>query len=350
MSIKRVVTGVLAAGLGWLSCSAPAVAQVCAGCRPAFYGGDPGIKHEDLVVLELADKRNMYREEYAAIDRWIYAHAVKSTDPVVVGYLRREGVSDGFLLESFVDSRGCLIPQAVARQRELHAMAVGDDPHNYPDDWTHMVFATGPIEPELIAQYEQALLTQRAEYSISVPQWLADNPPGWAMVLPPEAGKYAGEVITLGAPGENQALTMPRSAARPGGRGKLWRRYSAEGRLLAQSQPDQEWWEFYMPNPAAELYGGQASLLSVFEAAGLVSVTDHRTGKREQLLTFDGQPVPDVKNPPRRNLNHWLGFTASELPVIYALQNNIPLPGVSVKDTPAPVRQKRAVTPLGGKR
>ena len=309
-----------------------------------MYGAAP--KHETVTILPLDDPRNPFRSDYAPWDKWVYQHAVTCLDPKIQQYYLGSGSAGNTMLDAYVDQAGHLVPQVLAEERRLHSYAAGDTVSYYDADWTHVLYAVGPIDSALLSNYEQAVLGLRVEYSLPLPQWLAANPPAWAMILPPEAGKHAGEVITLGAPGADQDYHMPPNAARPGARVKVWRRYSPDGKLLATSKPDQEWWEFYAANPATASGREATSFYKVFEDDGIVAVTDLRTNQLAWMMTFDGIRLDARSADKPRNHNYWLGFTASEAKTLYALQHGQRL--VKPASTPAPARPRPTAPPLGG--
>jgi hypothetical protein len=294
-----------------------------------------------ITVLPLDDAHNPFRDRYEPWDRWVLAHAVECDDRQLEVYHQRALLPDETYLEAFVDAAGYLVPQRLAEERRLHALAAGDDPRVFDAAWTYRLLATGKIEPGVLANYRLALLQVRAEYCPAVPQWLAQQPAPWALVLPAEAGKHAGEVITFGAPGEDPDYALPAGEIRPGGRGKIWRRYSPTGQLLATSKPDQEWWEFYCANPATAEDG---SFLRVFEADGYISVTDLHSGRRSWLMNFDGTRISDEQHAAPRDENHWQGFTAAEARAIFALQHG-ERPAQPAAARPKPPTH---VVPLGG--
>jgi hypothetical protein len=278
-----------------------------------------------VTILPLTAPVNPYRKDYEPWDEWIYAHAVTCTDPTVEKYFRGVGGRNNMVLDAYVDSSGFLVPQRLAEQRRLHAQATGrDDQPVYMPSWTHVLYAAGPIDDGLLAGLNEALLALRAEYVVTVPQWLAADPPAWSLILPPEAGAHAGEVVMYGKPGLDQNFFLPPGEIRPSSSRAVYYRYSTTGKLLGQTKVSQEWWELYTANPASPQGPGSSSFYKVFEALGVVSVTDVRTGKRAWLMDFAGTHLPDVRNPAPRDANHWLGLSASEVKTIYAIQHAVP--------------------------
>jgi hypothetical protein len=300
-----------------------------------------------VTVLPLGEQRNPYLKDYEPWDKWVYEHAVTSTDPAIERYFRGEGGRSNVVIDAYVDSSGFLVPQRMAKQRRLHAQAVGrDEQPVYLPQWTHVLFAAGSMDPALRESYEHAMLKLRAEYTVTIPDWLAANPPAWALVLPAEAGPHAGEVVMYGRAGMNPDYVMCPGEIRPAASCELFYRYSPSGKLLGQTVLGQQWWELYTANPAAPAGPGSTSYYAVFEAAGLISVTDVRTGKLAWRMDYGGKRLAEQQRPAPRNENHWLGLTARELKAIYAIQHEAPAPKVAPKPRP----KAKAAPPLGGSR
>jgi hypothetical protein len=282
-------------------------------------------KPELVTVLPLGTPVNPYRRDYDPWDEWIYEHAVTSTDPAIENYFRGQGGRSNVVLSAYVDSSGFLVPQRLAEQRRLHTQATGDGNQLvYLPNWTHVLFAAGTIDPALLADYQGAMFSLRAEYTLTIPEWLAARPPAWSLILPPEAGPHAGEVIMFGKPGRDQDFALPRGDVRPPSSRSIFYRYSPAGKLLGQTEVGQQWWELYTTNPATPRGPASTSFYTIFEAAGLVSVTDVRTGKLAWMMDFSGKRIADIRHPGLRDLNHWLGLTAAEVKAIHAQQHTLP--------------------------
>lgn len=323
----------------------PARAELVVLCRPAAVDSD-AVQSEKLAISALDDPHNPFRHEYALWDKWVYAHATDCADARVAGYFNGAGNRGQMLLQAYVDQAGNLVPLKLAEERRLHTYAAGDNTRIYDASWAYVLNAVGPLDQRVLDAYQAALLVLRAEYALPIPAWLAANPPAWALILPPEAGRHAGEVLAFGALGGDLGYALPPDTERPGAHGEVWLRYSPDGQLLGKSKPGQLWWEFYLPNPERPARDGAAPLVRAFEADGIISVSDLHTGARTQLLNFDGTPIQDVKHPQPRNHNHWRGYTASELKAIYAIQHGETQPQPARTVTPA--RPPAHVPVLGG--
>ncbi len=304
-------------------------------------------KPELVTIQPLDNERNPYRNKYEPWDAWVYRHAVASSDPAIERYFREEGGRSNYVIYAYVDSSGFLVPQRMAEEYRLHSWAVDSDTRPaFLPDWTHILYAAGPIDPVLLRDYEQAMLGLRAEYTVSIPSWLAVEPPAWALILPPEAGKHAGEVVMFGLPGAGQDYALPPGEIRPPTARSVYYRYSADGRELGHTVVGQQWWELYTSNPAAPGAGGTGSYYRVFEALGIISVIDSRTAKLAWRMDLDGTHIREVAVPQQPNANHWLGLTAREVKIIYALQRGQPLPGTDASKPKSKPKPK----PLGGSR
>jgi hypothetical protein len=323
-TLPRLRPAALAALCALLPCLA-AGADRSVVCVDNVHRG-PDVQRATVTLTPLDDPHNPFSGDYAAWDRWVYANAVSCTDDRIEAYYRNAASHGSLVLSASVDSSGNLVPLVLAEERRLHSYAAADNSEAFPAAWRYTLYAVGPPDAALQAGYRRAVLKLRAQYSLPIPAWLAANPPAWALVLPPEAGAHAGEVVMLGAPGEDPGFELPPGEDRPGGLAKVWRRYSPDGKLLATSKPNQEWWEFYAPNPAVSPADGEPTIYRVFEADGIIAVTDTRTSQPAWLMNFDGTRLPDQRHPAPRNRNHWLGFTAREAAAIYAIQQGKPLP------------------------
>lgn len=356
---KALLLSAAALGLAVMVCgSDPAQARQvgCAACNGFSPDARQLVGQRTVVDVELAkldDPRNPYSTEYEPWDLWIYEHAVTASDARVQRYYREEGRRGNTVLSAYVDGNGYLVPQRVAESRQLHAWAEGDRPKEYPYPWTHVMIGAGPIDAALLESYEKSMLALRAQYCLPVPGWLAELKPAWALQLPPDAGKAAGEVIVYARPGTLPGLTLSPGAVRPPHTREVFFRYSAEGELITQTKAGEQWWEMYLPNPEKGGATGADPLLRAFESNGIITVTNLRDNTVAWISDLSGQHFEQHITPPARNATHWRGLTGTELQYIYALQQGTAKapPKQRARPKVAPGKEPaRTPPPMGGQR
>ncbi len=245
---------------------------------------------------------NPYRDKYQAWDRWAMEHA-KDQRWIDWGNWN-SGAMPGTYRMFFVqvDCSGYPIPILEERQKRIE---LAHAPRTQGQSECLVAFiAFGEMPPEMLAGLQAAEMAYKARYVPSIPRWLADDPPVWAIVLP------GGEVVTMGELGSGCDIdtygTWRNSGNIPP---REYCRYSAQGKLLGKLPlGDKNWYELFWPE-AQQVLGrfDRIQTMVVFDN-GYVIV--RRYAGQDVLGTYDynGAPMPDATDPRLRDGNVWAGL------------------------------------------
>jgi len=229
-------------------------------------------------VRALDDPENPYLDAYQPWDLWIYTHELSVLE--ALGVSNPRVTRDGWSHYSMrVDEDGFPVP----RLMELHAYyerlkhggeAAADEPH-----CTHSISAMGAMDYGMLLQMQTAEDELRAEYLPEIPEWLLEHQPIWAMVLP------NGDVVTKEL--VNTGGFDPRQASAD----SCFRRYSAEGRLLGSTDPEQFWLQlFFDVDGVLEKYAGRDVFIR--DTNGYLVIYDRPTGQKLAVYDLDGTKLP----------------------------------------------------------
>jgi hypothetical protein len=253
----------------------------------------------------LDDPANPYHKLYTATDAWVQAHLGQPGWDITGGAVP----GDFQTIEAFIDAEGWLVPQCVARKNleDSIKLRTEDVSRAYPVATT----ASGYMPAELYQAWQQELWNISAEYYKAVPEWLVQDPPVMALLLP------NGEVITLGDLGSaatislEQLSTLSENGARP-----PFYRYSAGGKLLGTS--DAFWWDLYLApgSPAA------AAQRIKQRNDGYFYDLDGR-GEIKAIYDYDGSVLPSTAEPAARDYHAFTLLSAAQLRLLYNAQHPV---------------------------
>jgi hypothetical protein len=176
----------------------------------------------------------------------------------------------------------------------------------------------GDIPPELDARMLAAEMQLKAQYAPPIPRWLAQQPPLWALVLP------SGEVVAAGELGSGRDFDMNYTR-------KLKEdlppyscyRYSADGELLAQTKPGEQWYTLFWPQSAEVLGKFNPDDTIYWVENGYVVVRDYRNWTIAALFDYNGAPLPVDTELTARDANVWNGWYGREIPLLYDAQRKM---------------------------
>lgn len=169
------------------------------------------------------------------------------------------------------------------------------------------IWSFGNIDEELWQRMERATGVAQAPAVAPIPRWLADNPPMWVMFIPDN------EIITLGPLGSWDDEEVLSTGA--------WYRFSADGELLGQTTPYQQWWfEIFFPEfrQIWEDLGGIPDI-QFTDMEGIISFHQQDTMAGLAVYSYKGEPDPDIftwQDPPYL----FEIFEGRDIPAMYAAQ------------------------------
>lgn len=249
---------------------------------------------------------NPYAGQYAEFDRWAYDHYV---NPSSRRFRKVFATDNPPAINTFfiqVDSQGYVVPMATQLKWMLNPP--GKDEQS---PCKCSFYCAGDLDPQLQAWLQAATVAQLAQAAPPIPRWLADNPPRWASAVP------GGEFVTFGRLGSGTQLDVGLPMGQlynlmPGEKddasGGRYCRYSADGELLAEAAPDQQWWRIFFTDfdrVAAEVSHG-LDFVAV-EYNGTVVIYEKTSWSELAVFDFQGHKL-DVKGQKygAQRLLHWI--------------------------------------------
>jgi hypothetical protein len=234
-------------------------------------------------VRGLDAEGNPYAGRYGAWDHWVYEHAPGTDAKSMLAWYRGEGPEGYTMITTAVDKDGYVIP-AVDYIRAIN------DPESEisRSKCTFMLEAGGQMEPDVLEGYRRAVAGAKAAWLPEIPDWLAKAPPKLAILR-------EHEVLAYGEPGSGVDVWPDDLASTLGdGQDESWRRYSADGGLLAQTEPGQPWWLLNFTGFAGVLEGlGGEDNVRYFAHEQYVVFSDKETRKVLAVYSIYGEKQPE---------------------------------------------------------
>ncbi len=264
-------------------------------------------------MRELNDPANPYREQYAEWDYYCFANArrmdkaeLKKWNSHKVPLTRRSILVN-------VDANGYPVP---IMQTHNERMEWYRDQIPAPDGACTMSYSVYADVPELLDQRmyaaEQAL---RSELVPEIPRWLAVSPPLKALMLPD------GSCIAYGAPGTGRQYDREINFLRTAPAVACYH-YSPAGRLLAQTEVGEGWYNMFWPEAEQVLGGYDEATTYVYEDNGYIFVRQIEDWKPLAVYNYDGAPLPVETEAMSRDANIWGGWFGREIMMLYAAQQD----------------------------
>jgi hypothetical protein len=248
-------------------------------------------------VRDPRDPKNPYLGQYADYDAWIYAQAYEQAK--TPGYIPPD--YQGYALE--VDADGWPVPLRVSGRRDLE-----DDGRTPKPHCDNLIQAYGIMGQTMQEEMDADQLATRAASLPRIPQWLAQQPPAAALVLP------GGEVVTRGPlGGAADSATQGHPA---------YYRYSADGQELGHTAAGAEWWTLYFQDFAKLKQQHPDSYWE--EDLGCVLRLESASGQPRAVYDYHGTKLPGVKPPLDRAPKDYTWLGGSELPGLYTCQQGGP--------------------------
>ncbi len=267
-------------------------------------------------MRDLDDPQNPYLGQYSEWDYWCLANANPMNSEDWSEWSDGNVPATRRMVSYGVDKDGFPVPLLTQRQQQMERL---HDASLAPENACVVSFMVyGDIPPELDERMLAAEMQLKARYAPGIPQWLAQEPPLWALVLP------TGEVVTAGELGAGRDFDMnytrklkadlpPYSCYR----------YSAAGELMAQTKPGEQWYTLFWPESATVLGQYNPDDTIYWIENGYVVVRDYRNWTVAALYDFDGSPLPVDTNMAARDANVWTGWYGREIPLLYAAQHQM---------------------------
>jgi hypothetical protein len=257
-------------------------------------------KSNVISLMALDDPTNPYRGQYRAWDYWVYENvgtrSAELTDKKPTDMTREE-------LEAYVFNRGhppnwterkarvyesgVLVPYVVSLADFEQARASNTTEELAAK--SRFVTASGEMDPQLKADMQEAGYAAQARFYPEIPEWLVNDPPDAAMLLP------NGEIVTEGLLHEGDTTKTDDLGSKSGccgGTGSIYARYDADGDLLAAKTGG--WWGLYydtdrLGKPEGNPVLTQDGYMKFFDESGaLLSIWDYDGTK----IGSEGEAVP----------------------------------------------------------
>lgn len=267
-------------------------------------------------MRDFADPANPYLGQYNEWDYWCLANANAMTNEDWTAWTEGSVPETRRMLSYGVDKDGFPVPLLAQRQQQMEQQ---HDAAQQPESSCVVSFIVyGDIPPALDLRMLQAEMQLKAQYAPPIPQWLAQQPPLWALILP------TGEVVTAGELGTGRDFDMnyTRQLKEDLAPYSCYR-YSPDGRLLGQTQPDEQWYTMFWPEATATLSQYNPDDTIYWIENGYVIVRDYRNWNVTALFDYDGTPLPVDTNIAARDANVWEGWYGREIPLLYAAQHQM---------------------------
>jgi hypothetical protein len=252
---------------------------------------------EVITVKGIDDPDNPYKGQYERWDLWVYANMVAS--PTIWKAGERPENWDSLAAEA--DENGYLIPLLQTSRNQEQALSEGRR-EEYRNS-VFEVYAEGELPTEVVEDYLREAYRVRAGVIAKIPDWLAEDPPAYSMLLP------NGDVITdskLGETDESRAL----------GGETTWYRYNQAGELTGQST--ETWWGIYY----REKYGDTRWPAGDFENRidGYVFFKDRDTQQILSVWDYDATQLDAALDPQPRDPHPFMMINGRMLGTLSQLQ------------------------------
>ena len=260
---------------------------------------------EYVDVKALDDPQNPFIGQYSAMDQWSYDHWINTE----YKRLGEPGVYQGML---DVTDEGFLVPELTQLRNNLE-LSQGNDIDEPQCQHTYTLYSEGEISDELMDEILQARAVLTAQYMPSIPQWLAEQPPYWAQLLPD------GSVVTYG-----QLGTGGEFYSKDG----RWRQelqppachFSADGESLEQLEYPHLWVEFFFPDfdGALELHQITRDKVQVYNRYVVFQNFDESS--KSGMYLYDGTPITSQEWDSLTDANRYFEMYGKHIMAMYEAQ------------------------------
>jgi hypothetical protein len=264
-------------------------------------------------VRGLDDPANPYRSQYGEWDYWCVANAKPMTGQDWADWSDGKVPATRRMISYGVDKDGFPVPLMEQRRQQIERL---HDTTQKPESTCVVSFGVyGDIPPEVDTRMLAAEMALKAPYVPPLPRWLAKQPPLWALVLP------NGEIVTAGKLGSGRMFDMSytRTLKENLPPYKCYR-YSAEGKLLGQTETGQQWYTLFWPKAAEVLSQYSPDETIYWIENGYVIVRNFKDWSNAAVFDYDGTPLPADTNTALRDANVWNGWYGREIPLLYEAQ------------------------------
>jgi hypothetical protein len=301
---------------------------LCACPKPAGQpSGAPGSTAQPAAVAAppanvqaLDAPGNPYASQYAAWDKWAFAHLTTTTTNLEINAPKLDDVSEAALLADPpactgeltlllpVDANGFMIPFTVFAEQREQAITDGKFREFYEDQpW---VIAKGPVDSGIWQDWFMAWCEIRAKHAPPVPELLAQYPALGARLLP------NGSFVSYAKPGQYLIRSDFKECC--GKKGIMVLLFDPNLQIK-RGLIDQWWFLFYdkdtQPVPPGEM---EVTL------DGYVKFTDPTTGEPLSVWDYDGTQLEPQQITPR-DAHNFIALTGWEQYVFYQLQHGLPV-------------------------
>jgi hypothetical protein len=264
-------------------------------------------------VRDLEDPANPYRGQYAEWDYYCFAKAHSMTKAESKAWNRKQVPLTRRWIRIDVDANGYPVPWLESTKQCLEWYR--DWAPTSEDGCTLTYSVYGDVPEALDERMVEAEQAVRAAMVPAIPRWLAVNPPLKALRLPD------GSYIAYGALGSGRKYDLNANFLRPAPEVCCFH-YSPEGKLLAQTDLDQAWYELFWPEAEQVLSGYDPKATYYWEDNGFIIVQQIEGWKQLAIYNYDGAPLPVETNVMSRDTNIWGGWFGREIMQMYAIQQH----------------------------
>lgn len=235
-----------------------------------------------VVVMPMDDDYNPYQGQYRLWDSWVFENAVQPDRELEDSSQGTSPAAGQDHLRLYVTAQGFAVPLL-----EYYAGVYAADGLEPVPNCPYFFSANGSLPESLRGELVNEIATIRAASLPTIPSWLADQPPLWALLL------QTGEVATLGqlGSGAKQQPALP-GPGRPKANESCFR-YSAQGELLGQTGPGEEWWRLYFKDFGEIIESYRSSTVSYQELNGYIIIQDPANISVFDVFDYRGNKTSD---------------------------------------------------------
>ncbi|MBN2081913.1 hypothetical protein JW859_06850 [bacterium] len=206
-----------------------------------------------------------------------------------------------------VDENGFAVPVLESVRREFERMHNGGDAVKDEAACTHSFQSIGLMDPDMQRTMQDGITAIKAEFLPQIPDWLAEAPPAWAMVLPD------GRIVTQGPVGQLGMFVPPEDTFQSF-------LYAPDGSLLKRTEDAIYWQELFFDAGAVfDKYNHDTTY--IYEDNGYLVVIDRENNRRAAVYDFDGKRLSKDHNTRDRDATRFYKISAGELNSIHHWRN-----------------------------
>ena len=259
-------------------------------------------------MRDIGDPASPYFEQYEPWDAWLFMHelSVLESQGVVNPFIERPNWETYFV---DVDENGFAVPYLESVRREFRQMRDGARADANEADCTHGFQSIGLMDPEMRQAMLDGQTAIKAEFLPEIPEWLAEAPPNWAMILPD------GKIVTYKPANTMGMFVQPDDAYE-------YYLYAPDGTLLEQTEDARFWQDLFFDTSAVyDKYNRDTTYF--YEDNGYLIVIEKENGRRVAVYDYDGKRLSKNHNVNDRDGTRFYKMNAMELKSIHNWRNHL---------------------------